>query len=75
MSTSRAICCGATQSRQSDWHDKFILKTHTDFFLFSFSRARATTAAADFTDAAGLPPSPPALKLWSSTSPKVMDHF
>jgi hypothetical protein len=35
----------------------------------------ATAATADFTDAADLPPSPPALELWSSTSPKVMDHF
>jgi hypothetical protein len=37
--------------------------------------ARVAAAAADFTDAAGLPPSPPALELRSSTSPKVMDHF
>jgi hypothetical protein len=34
-----------------------------------------TAAAADFTDTAGLPPSPPDLELQSSTSPKVMDHF
>jgi hypothetical protein len=51
------------------------LPTHAGFFLFSFSRARVTAAATDFTDTAGLPPSLPALELRSSTSPKVMDHF
>jgi hypothetical protein len=44
-------------------------------FSLSFSRALATAATADFTNVAGLPPLPPALELWSSTSPKVMDHF
>jgi hypothetical protein len=41
----------------------------------SLSHARAIAAAADFTDATGLPPLPPALELRSSTSTKVMDHF
>jgi hypothetical protein len=70
VSNSHVICCGATQ---------FLLKTHVGFFLFSFSlslsHAQATIAAVDFTDAGGLPPSPPALELRSSTSPKVMNHF
>jgi hypothetical protein len=45
VSTSRAICYGATQSCQSDWRDKFVFKTHTGFFFgfslsFSLSHAR-----------------------------------
>jgi hypothetical protein len=44
-------------------------------FSLSLSRAWTTAAAVDFTDAAGLPLSPLALELRSSTSPKVMDHF
>jgi hypothetical protein len=60
-----------------------MLTTRVGFFLFSFSlflflslsHTQATAAAADFTDTTGLPPSPPALELRSSTSPKIMDHF
>jgi hypothetical protein len=56
-----------------------MLKTRAGFFLFSFSlsfsHARATAAAVNFTDAADLPPSPLALEIRSSISPKVMYHF
>jgi hypothetical protein len=71
MRISHASQIGATSS-----YLKPALASSSSVSLFlSLSRARATAIAADFTDVAGLPLSSTALELWSSTSPKVMDHF
>jgi hypothetical protein len=63
---SRASQIGTTSS---------YLKTALASFSLVYLFLSLFHAAADFIDAVGLPPSPLALELSSSTSPKVMDHF
>jgi hypothetical protein len=64
-----------SRGSQIDATSSYLKPAVTSSSSLSLSHARATAVATNFTDAAGLSPSPSALELRSSTSPKVMDHF
>jgi hypothetical protein len=62
------------RASQIDTTSSYLKPASASSSSLSFSHAQATTTATNFTDTAGLPPSPLTLELRSSTSPKV-DHF
>jgi hypothetical protein len=64
-----------SRASQIDTTSSYLKPAPTSSSSLSLSRAWTTATAADLTDTASLPPSPPALELQSSTSPKVIDHF